>query len=131
MSGKLLDTNVVINFIKGMPTAVNNVTQFETECCVSAVTVGELMFGAKKSQLSEFNKNQYMKFCNFVGVIDIDSEIAQTYGDVKNNLLAKGKPIPENDMWIAAVAIARNLTLISYDKHFEEVDGLNFMFVQL
>lgn len=48
MSGKLLDTNVVINYIKGSDSAEKILQNSGNDCCVSAITVGELMFGAKK-----------------------------------------------------------------------------------
>lgn len=66
-----------------------------------------------------------------MGVIDIDSQIAQSYGKIKNGLFQKGKPIPENDIWIAATAIAKEMTLASYDKHFENVDGLDFIHLKI
>jgi len=49
---------------------------------------------------------------------------AQQYGDIKNQLRAKGRPIPENDIWIAAIAMQYQLTLVARDGHFHEVDGL-------
>lgn len=85
----------------------------------------------KKLKLSEFNKNKYLSFCDFVGIIEIDSQVAQIYGNVKNQLQSEGKLIPENDMWIAATAIANQLTLISYDKHFQNIKDLNFLFIEL
>jgi len=39
-------------------------------------------------------------------------------------LLKKGKPIPENDIWIAAIAIQQNLSLVTFDKHFSDVEDL-------
>lgn len=131
MSGRLLDTNVVINFMKKINSAKTVMMQTENNCCVCAVTVGELMFGAKKSRLSDFNKNKYMAFCDFVGVQEIDFDVARVYGDVKNQLQSDGKLIPENDMWISSVAIAKDLTLVSYDRHFQNVKNLNFIFVEL
>ena len=131
MSGKLLDTNVVINGIKGIDSARKFLLKFENEYRVSSVTLGELLFGAEKSRLSATNKNTYLSFCNFVGVIDIDSKIAQSYGKIKNSVFQKGKPIHENDIWIAATAIAKEMTLASYDKHFENVDGLDFIHLEI
>ena len=131
MNGNLLDTNVVINYIKGIDSAKNVISELGNISCVCAITLGELMFGANKSKLSEFNKNKYLSFCKFVGIIEITDEIAQYYGSIKNQLSAEGKLIPENDIWIAAVAISKNLTLVSYDNHFQNVAGLSFQFVEL
>ncbi|RYY05745.1 MAG: type II toxin-antitoxin system VapC family toxin [Sphingobacteriaceae bacterium] len=59
--------------------------------------------------------------CN---VVPIDSETAKIYATIKNKLLKKGKPIPENDIWIAAVAIRYELPLVAFDKHFLEIENL-------
>jgi tRNA(fMet)-specific endonuclease VapC len=50
-----------------------------------------------------------------------------TYGEVKNALRLKGHPIPENDIWIAAVAHQHDLTLVTRDTHFDEIDNLKII----
>ena len=50
--------------------------------------------------------------------------VAREYGRLKNDLWAKGRPLPENDIWIAAVASHHNLILATRDRHFREVEGL-------
>ena len=57
-------------------------------------------------------------------LLDTNIVIAIEYGQIKNNLRAKGRPIPENDIWIAALAKQYGLTLVTRDGHFGEVDGL-------
>ena len=57
-------------------------------------------------------------------MLPCDTATAQQYGDIKNQLRAKGRPIPENDIWIAAIAMQYQLTLVARDGHFHEVDGL-------
>jgi len=57
-------------------------------------------------------------------VLALDSETARQYGDVKNKLRLKGQPLPENDIWIAALALQHNLTLATRDRHFQEMEGL-------
>ena len=49
------------------------------------------------------------------------------YGEIKNSLKEKGKPIPENDIWIAAIAKEHNLVLITKDKHFKLVDDIKIV----
>jgi len=53
-----------------------------------------------------------------------DARTAQAYGQIKNSLRAKGRPIPENDIWIAALGKQHSLTLITRDAHMGEVEGL-------
>ncbi len=57
-------------------------------------------------------------------VLGCDSDTARRYGEVKNALRLKGRPIPENDIWIAAVALQHGLTLITRDGHFNEIEEL-------
>ena len=53
-----------------------------------------------------------------------DAESARRYSEVKDILRQKGLPIPENDVWIAAIALQHDLTLVTRDTHFDEVEGL-------
>ena len=54
-----------------------------------------------------------------------DQETAQIYGNVKSALHAKGKPLPENDVWIAAMALQYTLPLATRDDHFQAIAGLH------
>ena len=49
---------------------------------------------------------------------------ARQYGIIKNQLRTRGKPIPENDIWIAAMAKQYQLTLVTRDNHFQHIHGL-------
>jgi tRNA(fMet)-specific endonuclease VapC len=57
--------------------------------------------------------------------LHIDENTAKFYGSIKAALRKKGKPIPENDIWIAAIAQQYDLILITRDNHFSEIDNLN------
>ncbi|HID51436.1 MAG TPA: type II toxin-antitoxin system VapC family toxin [Anaerolineae bacterium] len=57
-------------------------------------------------------------------MLSCDIGTAHVYGKVKDNLRKKGRPIPENDVWIAALAIEHNLTLATRDAHFAEIEKL-------
>jgi len=59
-------------------------------------------------------------------VLPCDTDTASIYGMIKKRLFEKGKPIPENDIWIAAVAYQHGLTVISRDDHSSEVENLKF-----
>lgn len=91
--------------------------------CQSLV-LGELFYGAQKSSRVEANIAQINEFAESCSVVTCDSETALLYGDIKNNLRIKGRPIPENDIWIAAIAKQYAMTLVSRDDHFKEIDDL-------
>jgi tRNA(fMet)-specific endonuclease VapC len=57
-------------------------------------------------------------------ILECDVETAQHYAIIKNNLRLKGKPIPENDIWIAAIAVQHHLVMVTRDAHFKEIENL-------
>jgi tRNA(fMet)-specific endonuclease VapC len=65
------------------------------------------------------------KFAAANRVLGCDSTTAQHYGEIKKVLREKGRPIPENDIWIAATAKQHDLTVASRDNHFDYIDGLS------
>lgn len=58
-------------------------------------------------------------------MLGCDTDTARRYGDIKHGLRVKGSPLPENDIWIAAIALQHNLTLATRDAHFREIPNLN------
>lgn len=124
MPGKvLLDTNVIIAFFSGENAAVKGV--ISSEVFVASTVLGELHYGARKSAHAAVNLARIERFAAAVPVLSSDAATAQLYGQVRNNLRLKGRPIPENDIWIAAAAIQHGLPLVTRDDHFKEVDGLH------
>jgi tRNA(fMet)-specific endonuclease VapC len=85
---------------------------------VPAVVLGELYFGAFKSANSKTNVAHIDRFALKSSVLVSDAETARNYGRIKDHLRAKGNPIPENDIWIAALTKQYHLTLITRDQHF-------------
>lgn len=125
MSGKyLLDTNIVITLFANDPAVVGKIGKAD-DVFVPAVVIGELFYGAKKSGRPEKNSERIERFVSDNVILDCDAETARLYGIVKNNLRKKGRPIPENDIWIAATAFQHDLILVSRDEHFKEVEALN------
>lgn len=123
MNGKLIDTNVIIRFFKGETELFSLFDNLES-LFVSSISVGELMYGAALSKKSDFNRENYVAFCEQMHVLAPDGEVAKKYGIIKAELKAKGRPIPENDIWIAATALAANLSLVTADSDFSHVRGL-------
>lgn len=124
MSGNyLLDTNVVIALFVADSAVLLNISEAE-EVFVPAAVIGELFYGAKKSGRPEENSRRIERFVLDNVVLNCDSETARLYGEIKDSLRRKGRPIPENDIWIAATAFQHDLTLVSRDEHFKEVTNL-------
>jgi len=111
MSGKyLLDTNIVIALFANDASVMESLTKAE-EVFIPSVVIGELFYGAHKSARAKDNLARIDEFASSNLVLGCDMETARIYGDVKNALRIKGHPIPENDIWIAAIAIQHNLYL--------------------
>ena len=125
MSGKLLDTNVIIRYIKDE----DNLTDIfsEDNLFFSSITLGELLFGAECSKHKEDNASVYSDFCSELEEIKPNSFVAPFYAKIKAQLKSDGHPIPENDIWIAACAMPHNLTVVTADKHFAFVKGITIL----
>ncbi len=122
MSGKLLDTNVIIRFIKG-DGGLDDI--FESDgLYFSSITLGELLYGAECSQRKKENASVYSAFCDELREIHPDRYVAPYYAKIKAQLKTDGHPIPENDIWIAACALAYNLPVVTADKHFSYIKGI-------
>jgi tRNA(fMet)-specific endonuclease VapC len=125
MNGKwyLLDTNIIIALF-AQEIAVQARLAETPATFISLITVGELYYGARKSKQTEKNIHRIDEFVANTLVLPCDTLTAQHYGQIKLMLRKKGRPIPENDIWIAALAQQYQLTLVSRDRHFSVIDDL-------
>lgn len=81
--GYLLDTNIVIAALKSDTSVLKQMSQISDVMNLSVISVGELMFGAYKSQGWYLNRNNYVRFINSFKIININADVADTYGLVK------------------------------------------------
>jgi len=124
MSGNyLLDTNIIIGLFAGQASIIKHLQQSD-EIFIPSIALGELHYGARKSGRVQQNIERIEEFVADVTVVDCDASTARQYGDVKNRLRVKGRPLPENDIWIAALALQYALVLVTRDAHFQHVEGL-------
>jgi len=124
VSGKfLLDTNVIIALFAKEPVVHERLSNAD-EVFVPCIALGEMYFGAYKSLRIKENLARINEFVLNSTVLACDTDTAKKYGDIKNQLKEKGQPLPENDIWIAAVAQQYDLTLITRDNHFHIIENL-------
>ncbi len=124
MSGNyLLDTNIAIAFLENDTVVVQRVDDADN-VFLASVVVGELSYGAHKSSRPRENLARVEALATQLPILICDVEVAWRYGEIKKALRDKGRPIPENDIWIAATALKHDLTLVTRDGHFGEVAGL-------
>ncbi len=121
----LLDSNAYSLLMRGHKQAADLVRTAD-ELLLSAVVVGELMYGFRRGTRFEENAaglrsllaNPYTSF------VEVGSVTADRYSRIFASLRAKGRPIPTNDVWIAAHAMETGADLLSADRHFKHVDGI-------
>jgi tRNA(fMet)-specific endonuclease VapC len=124
MNGKyLLDTNIVIALFGNDPDVVEQVDKAE-KIFIQVIVAGELYYGAIKSRFSKRNLDKIEAFINSNTILGCDEETARFYGNFKKDLKEAGKPIPENDIWIAAIAAQYKMSLITKDEHFYYIKDL-------
>lgn len=119
----LLDTNILIALFAGDAVVLDAVRGAEA-IYVPAIALGELYYGAHKSARSTANLQRIAELAAAVAILPCDGETAAAYGELKAALRTRGTPIPENDLWIAAVARQHQLTLVTRDAHFNSVPDL-------
>jgi len=121
----VLDTSAYCSAMRGDPSIVAALRRAE-EILLPAIVVGELLAGFRMGAKEEKNKEQLLVFLQTerVSVLDITAETADFYAFIVNMLKTSGKPIPTNDIWIAACALEHGSRLLTLDNHFRNVDGL-------
>jgi tRNA(fMet)-specific endonuclease VapC len=119
----LLDTNIVIALLQGDDTVLSHLDQ-APEVFIPAVALGELFFGAAKSGRPSENTAKVERFATGRSIVSCDLDVAREYGRLKQHLKEKGRPLPENDIWIAAMAKHHGMVLVTRDRHFREVPDL-------
>lgn len=124
---KLLDTNICIYIAHNRPPTVAQRFALATPGTlgISLITWGELLFGAAKSSDPSRVRSLLDRFSHFVKVMPLPAEAGFHYGQVRAVLEKAGTPIGNNDLWIAAHALALDVTLATNNvSEFNRVPGL-------
>ena len=126
MKQLLIDTNVYVAFKRNDPNVINLLRQADT-IAVNTVVLGELFAGFKGGARETANRKELDLFLDSprVELFVLDESSADFFALVFNNLKQIGKPVPTNDIWIAASAMQHGLTLATLDSHFSHIAGLS------
>ena len=119
----ILDTNALSGAADGDP-GVLEVLAGAERIAVPVVVLGEYRLGIAQSRHSQEYEEWLREWVATVIVLDVDRETAQQYARIGLELKKIGKPIPSNDLWIAALCGQHSLPLLSRDRHFDVVSGL-------
>ena len=121
----IIDTNVYAAFKRNEAIAVGLVRRAE-HIAINSVVLGELLAGFRCGSREEQNRRELDLFLDSprVSVCVINDETAEFYSAVFSDLKKNGRPIPSNDIWIAASALQHGYALASLDGHYANVSGL-------
>ena len=124
----LIDTNIYSFALRGDDEVVEVLRKAE-QIGISVISIGELLSGFKGGGREQKNREELEIFLDSprVVVYSLDEDTSEFYAEILNNLREVGKPVPTNDIWIAAVAFQNGLKLFTKDNHFKAIAGLSLV----
>lgn len=123
----LLDTNIIVRHLRRKPSIVTAKMEAIDQLYISETVLGELYYGAYHGDQTDRELAKIQSFLSSAAILYHDSATAEHYGQVAAKLTKTGSVIPQNDLWIAAIALETGLPLATTDKHFERVEGLTVL----
>lgn len=121
----IIDTNFYAAFKRNEAEAVNLIKSAEY-IGVNSVILGELLAGFRCGNRERENRTELDQFLDSarVHIVVVDDETSEFYAQVFSELRQKGRPIPSNDLWLAASTLQHGLALATYDDHFGYISSL-------
>lgn len=125
MKTAVIDTNIYSAFKAGVQEVIYDIARFE-RILVCTTVLGEILSGFKLGTKERDNRSELELFLDTprVSIAVADYETSEFYSEIFKNLRKKGRPIPTNDMWIAASALQHGATIFTFDSHFKYIEGL-------
>ena len=121
----LLDTNAYVGFKRNVVEIVDFIVSAES-IMFSPIVLGELMFGFRNGTRFKKNMEDLNRFLDHeaVELVPVGKITSDRYSRIAAQLKQQGRPIPSNDIWIAAQTMEHGAELITSDQHFERINGL-------
>ena len=119
----ILDTNALSAIAEGEPNAMKAVAR-AGQIAVPVIVLGEYRFGIAQSRRKHEYEGWLAEIISFSRVLDVNEETANWYAGLRGQLKEAGTPIPSNDAWIAALCRQYALPILSRDRHFDQIKGL-------
>ncbi len=119
----ILDTNALSAYLDNMSEAVRMVSEAR-QVAVPVIVAGEFVFGIAQSRHREVYERSLERMLSRCAVLDVGIETARHYAAIRLELKSAGRPIPANDLWIAALARQHAIPVMSRDTHFDFVGGV-------
>jgi len=119
----ILDTNALSDIFKKNDTIKVHLEN-ANHLYVPVIVLGEYRFGIKATTKAKELAILLSEFINTVQILVIGTKTASHYADIRWELKQNGTPIPENDIWIAALGREYNIPILSRDSHFDYIEGI-------
>ena len=119
----ILDTNALSAFLDG-DTAVGEVLRRQARAAVPVIVLGQFRYAIAVSRHRSAYEAWLESQLPYFDVLGVTEETAIAYAELRVALKRSGRPIPANDAWIAALALQHRLPVLSRDRHFDAVPGL-------
>ena len=120
----ILDTNALSAFVDG-DASVGDALRTQARAAIPVIVLGEFRYGiAQSKRRSSYEAWLDSSLIHF-DILSVTEETAIAYAALRVTLKRSGRPIPANDAWIAALALQHRLPILSRDKHFDSVPGLD------
>jgi predicted nucleic acid-binding protein len=119
----ILDTNALSATADHDPSAIRIISALD-HLAIPVIAIGEYRHGIARSRLAATYRKWLEEFLTGCQVLDVTNETSHHYAAIHLELKQIGKPIPLNDLWIAALCRQHNFPLLSRDRHFDVVRGL-------
>lgn len=122
MTPLMLDTSAYAAFKRGHRDAIQALRQAE-KILIPTIVLGELLAGFEAGSRRQKNRSELEEFQRSprVSLVPVTMETAERYAHIYAYLRQNGRPIPTNDLWIAAAAMEHSAELVTYDAHFLNV----------
>lgn len=118
-----LDTNQAVHVLNDVAPVIAWLDTFD-ELCLPVTVIGELLYGALNSARATANVAKVDALVGRCQVLRSDVNTCGVYAQLRLDLKSQGRPIPENDLWIAASCVEHNVPLATDDAHFDAITSL-------
>ena len=119
----ILDTNGLSAVADG-DAALQPILRKAAEVAVPVIVLGEYRYGIQQSRDRQRYEHWLTESIRNYRVLDVDESTAISYATLRSELKRAGTPIPSNDVWIAALCRQHSFSLLSRDRHFDLVRGI-------
>ena len=119
----ILDTNALSAAADENP-GITKILAGAQQLALPVVVIGEYRYGIAQSRQSVRYRHWLDALITTCRVLEITEQTTHSYAALRSELRQKGKPIPTNDLWIAALCLQHHLPLLSHDRHFDVISGI-------